>query len=594
VSVGTSGADGVDLSGGGTGTVSIGAAIASSGARSVNVSGRTGGTTTFSGAISGPGVNLSANTGATISFTGALTLSTTSQPTFSATGGGTVTATSTASTLASTTGTALDVSGVTIGASGLKFASISSNGAVNGIRLNNTGTSGGLSVLGGGNTTQGGNASGGTIANSTGAGVLLTSTSSVSLNNLTVNSTPNAPGIDGTGVAGFSFTNGTVTGSGTVSKGSLDSNIAFNDDGVANVTGAVTVSNSVLSNAYRHGVDVRNSAGTVSALTVSNNNVVSPTAVANTAGSGIVVQARGTATTAATITGGSITGNSVTNFPGGGGIVVSGGNNTGASAPSAMVGTDTGTPINIENNLVQGQSLAAPMIGNGIAVSLVGKGSGFVNVRNNGTAVQPLRFVQGDGIGVNSEGSTSLTSRVENNHVSPQSQTTPQSGIDAFVDNIVLLDNSTASGATLTLYATGNTVSGTRGPGMRLEALGTGTLKSQVQNNTVQAPTDPGTYGILVRSGNLAVGGDANVCLQVVGNNTSGTADPFGNAFAGIGLRKQGDVATTNDFGIVGLSPSPATAAQTSTYVASANPGSVGGAQVISGSNFVSCPALVN
>jgi hypothetical protein len=75
--------------------------------------------------------------------------------------------------------------------------------------------------------------------------------------------------------------------------------------------------------------------------------------------------------------------------------------------------------------------------------------------------------------------------------------------------------------------------------------------------------------------------------------------------FPGTGVRKQGTVATTNDFGIVGLSPSPATADQTEDYLGTQNPGSALGAVgfsnngtravraiVNSGSNFVSCSAF--
>src|SRR5581483_820093 len=95
----------------------------------------------------GTGVSLTSNSGS-ISFTGTLTLSTGSNPAFAATGGGTVTSTDTASTLTTTTATALNVANTTIGAGGLHFKSISSNGATNGIVLNNTGSTAGLTVHG--------------------------------------------------------------------------------------------------------------------------------------------------------------------------------------------------------------------------------------------------------------------------------------------------------------------------------------------------------------------------------------------------------------------------------------------------------------
>src|SRR5262249_21039850 len=160
----------------------------------------------FSGAISdtgsgtGTGVFLNSNTGATINFSGALTLSTGSNAGFTATGGGTVTATDTTSTIITTTGTALNVANTTIGAAGIKFRSISANGAVNGIVLNNTGSSGGLSVLGNTSGNCGGSitvqplgtpstanaptiadCTGGTIQNTTGAGIVLTNTKDTSL-----------------------------------------------------------------------------------------------------------------------------------------------------------------------------------------------------------------------------------------------------------------------------------------------------------------------------------------------------------------------------------------------------------------------------
>ena len=52
---------------------------------------------------------------------------------------GTIAVTGAGNTIATTTGTALDVSNTDIGAAGLTFQSISSNGATNGIRLDHTG-----------------------------------------------------------------------------------------------------------------------------------------------------------------------------------------------------------------------------------------------------------------------------------------------------------------------------------------------------------------------------------------------------------------------------------------------------------------------
>src|SRR5262249_15548673 len=151
------------------------------------VTGHTGGTVTFSGAITdtagSSGISLTSNGGTTIAFTGGLSLTTTTNTAFTATRGGTVTATQNNTPHRNqpkpTSPTALNVANTTIGAAGLTFRSISSNGAVNGVVLNNTGSSGGLVATGDNGASN--NGSGGVIQNSTGIGVSLTSTSNVSL-----------------------------------------------------------------------------------------------------------------------------------------------------------------------------------------------------------------------------------------------------------------------------------------------------------------------------------------------------------------------------------------------------------------------------
>ncbi len=147
-----------------------------------------GGTKTFSGATkafstgASTAISLTNNAGATINFTGGgLAITTSSGMGFTATGGGTVSVTGANNTIVSTTGVALNIASTTIGAGNVTFRSISVNGAPNGIVLNTTGTSGGLVVTGTG-TTDG---SGGTIQNITNRGVSATSTSNLSLGNMT-------------------------------------------------------------------------------------------------------------------------------------------------------------------------------------------------------------------------------------------------------------------------------------------------------------------------------------------------------------------------------------------------------------------------
>ena len=69
-------------------------------------------------------------------------------------------------TITTTTGVGLNVANTSIGAAGLTFRSISVNGAANGVILNTTGATAGLTVTGnGGVCTTAANCSGGAIQN---------------------------------------------------------------------------------------------------------------------------------------------------------------------------------------------------------------------------------------------------------------------------------------------------------------------------------------------------------------------------------------------------------------------------------------------
>ena len=157
--------------------------------RVIEIQQKTGGTVSFTGGITGTtsntGINLATNTGATINFTGLISLDGTASG-FIATGGGTVSATNTASTIGNTTPPtttpALNISNTTIGASGLTFRKISAGTAVgsagNGIILDNTGATAGLTVTG-----TGAAATGGTIQHKTGADGNATQGIGIYLNN---------------------------------------------------------------------------------------------------------------------------------------------------------------------------------------------------------------------------------------------------------------------------------------------------------------------------------------------------------------------------------------------------------------------------
>jgi hypothetical protein len=267
------------------GGVTLSGTINGTSSSGINVSSNTAGTIEFSGGTKtlntagSTAVSLSSNTGATINFSnGGLNIDTTSGAGFNATGGGTVNVTGSANTIDSTTGTALNVNATTIGASGLTFRSISSNGAPSGIILNNTGSSAnGLIVTGNSSGFCGGQTSGtppaitqvpdaadctgGTIQSSTGAGILLTSTSNVSLTRMRILNGGN-DGIFGTTVTGLSLTSSLIDNNGNaVEEAGMDFD---------NLFGTSSVTNSTIRLSHENNIEVRNTTnnGSQATLTV--------------------------------------------------------------------------------------------------------------------------------------------------------------------------------------------------------------------------------------------------------------------------------------------------------------------------------------
>jgi hypothetical protein len=193
---------------------------------SIAVSGNTGGTLNFTGTVelgsnSAPAVNISNNSGTTINFSpagsGALNIaSTVSGDGFVATGGGTVTVTGSNNKIATQSGTALNVTNTAIGTAGMTFVSISAGtglaGPTNGITLNNTGTTGRLTVTGAASASN----SGGVIQHTGGAAVSLNNTVNVQLQFMELQ---NAAG------AGVSVdTEGTANATVTVDHGTFTDN----------------------------------------------------------------------------------------------------------------------------------------------------------------------------------------------------------------------------------------------------------------------------------------------------------------------------------------------------------------------------------
>jgi uncharacterized repeat protein (TIGR01451 family) len=205
----------------------------------------TAGSFSFTGLTTsgGTGANLTgSNAGATFTFMG-VAVSSGANTGFNATGGGTVNVCdenpcnpaatgALVNTLTSTTGTALNVANTTIGANNLEFRSISANGATNGVVLNTTGSSGGLSVKGTGSA-----GSGGTIQNITNRGASFINANNISL-------------------AYMNFTNANGT-DGALSDGVVGGNENTDENGAIHLQGVTQVdfTNLNINGAVQHGVN---------------------------------------------------------------------------------------------------------------------------------------------------------------------------------------------------------------------------------------------------------------------------------------------------------------------------------------------------
>ncbi len=496
---------------GGSGTVTYNGTITNTAGRSVVVSNRTGGTHAFTGAISdtGTGVQLTNNTGATINFSGGLTLNTGVNGAFSATGGGTVTVTGATNTIVTTTGTGLTVANTAIGAGGLTFRSVSSNGAASGIVLNTTGASGGLTVSGTGSA-----GSGGTIQNSTGAGIALTNVTDVSLAHLNI-TTGGDDGIYGSGVTNFTLTQSTLTNNGN----------SVTDEGLEldNVAGTLTLNTVVITGSAHNNVWVDNASGTLSTFAVTNGSYQNTSSIMGA--HGILLTARGTASIGSVaITGAAFT----SNFSSGVFVDVSDSAQitdalvqgaTFTSNANALTFSQSGSASQnfraLSNTLTGAHSHAINVFSSGTATGgslngrIVGNTIGAAGVTNSGSAT-------GDGIRARIQGQTNGVLLIDTNVIR---QTPNGRGIEVVGGSdsldVTITNNDVnpqaALGASLAaiLVNAGNPTGGQFG-----------FVRSDVRTNTVPSQTDSldalnGEY--------LVLDEDSSTTLQLV--NTSGAAN---------------------------------------------------------------------
>ncbi|RXZ48640.1 cadherin repeat domain-containing protein [Agromyces fucosus] len=602
---------------GGSGDISYGGSITDGPATtSVDIQSRTGGTVTLSGSITdgsdtgggvvvanntggatvlsgpskhletgaNPGVSFGSSNGHALSITGGgLDVTTTSGVPLAASLSGTIVVTGEGNTLSSTTGTGLSIVLTGIGADDVTFRRISSNGAPSGIVLLGTGTAGGLHVTGNGSTVQGGDASGGTIAAATGDGISLLSTADVSFRNMRVeNSAGN--GIGGVGVIGFSFLSGTVTGAGDADG---EDGIAF-DGSNANLSGAVDISNSVLTSNEASGISITNAGGTISSATISGNRI-SDAGDLLTPGAALLLQATGTTGGAATITKATISSNVITDFRAGHGIRLIGGNQAGAAKSTlGNPGSVTNVVAVTGNRMDGGSGGIEQQPETFVDVQVLGAGDANVDVSTNGTDAEPIRHLDCQAISLMTGGAANVTAKFDANVIAAGSRP-GCSGISANATSLNTV------GATLAARVTNNQVSATGGPGIFVGASGAGMATAKVTGNNVLAPTGDGYAGyagIIVAAGSIA-GPDSPVCVAITGNTTAGGTGVF--QATGIQLSKLSTDPTINDFGIEGLPQGQTASPAVENYLNGLNTsasGSVGvGGTVLSTatSGFSSC-----
>jgi VCBS repeat-containing protein len=473
---------GVALSGAAGGDISIGSTIENQNGSVVSVANRNSGTVTLSGNVTSAngGVSASSNTGAHVAYTGTLNLTRSGGgDTFTATGGGGVKATSSSNVLSSGSGTALEVTGTTIDAGGLNFRSVASSGADNGIKLENTGTTAGLTVTG-----TGAAGSGGTIASSTGAGILLSSTKAVSLASVKV-SGGGDDGIRGANVEGLS-----LTGSSEV----LNNGNAVTEDGLdlTQVSGALTLTGANVSGSGERNVSVINESGTLNANIVGG--TFSNTSNSAVGGDSIFFNGTNTGTISAKVENASLTNN---------------------KDDHVQVTTDASNTV-IENVTVKGNTMS----------NTIGQPGGSVTLNPGGNATMEA-FVQNNNI----QGAHIQAITVD----TPGSQISPQPAqVEATISGNTIGAPGTAKsgastgedigvnsngGATVTALVTNNLLYQYANiAGLDLvQADGSGTLNATVRGNTISTPAPPeGEIGLFVTIG-ADEGDKGTSCLDIGG-----------------------------------------------------------------------------
>ena len=492
----------VEVTGRTGGGVTLSGNIADSGdaGGGIVVSGGSAGSTTFSGASkvlntgASDAVALSANGssagGHLVPFTGGgLDIDTTSGSGLTASGG-TLTVGGTGNSITTGTGRALNVDTAGITAGNLNFDAISSNGSINGIRLNATGTAGGLNVTGTGGVcaTTADPCSGGTIQSTTQDAVSLTSAQAITLQRMKIrNSLGN--GVRGSSVTNFALRDSVVDNNGD--------DAATDEAGLhfTNLAGTSEFTRLLVANSPEDNARVVNSSGTLSQLNVTDS-TFRDTDTVSPGNNGLLLQADGGSITA------DVLGNVFLRNRANGLQVIT--NGTGSMDVEV---DDSGAAQSTFDD-------------NNIGVSVAHNSSGTFSYGVRDLTIDGLNVAPGTGgsaspinINLASAATTPMVGRVTGNTVTNSNSTTGP-GL-RFTGN---------GSATMTTLIDANTVSQVANRGIEVIARdGSNRINATISNNSVTLNNALSADAIRVDAGSVSTD-TTTMCADIRGNTASTTA----------------------------------------------------------------------
>lgn len=479
------------------------------------------------------------------------------------------TITTTSGTINSSTATAVNVNR-TAGTTPLNmtFTSLSSSGGTaDGVMIQNT--TGSFTVVGDGvNTAVGGNGSGGTIANKSGAtgstttgiGVYLNNATNVTLRRMTINGTNQNYGVRGTNVTGCVVEYSTVNGANGDSAAADEGSIIF--DGLF---GTSTFTNDIIGGSVEDNFRIRNSSGSADVT-------VTGSTFSNAPNDNLIIEPSGTSAVTAHVTNNTFTGAGGDHFQ----------TSTTNSAALSIVFTGNFYSNGFPGSLLGGVTISGGNAGSTETVDF--------NISNNGSAASPLvGNVQGGAININQgNGGGTWQGQVSNNFIGnagiADSGSTQSSGIR--------VENHSPTG-TMKAVVSNNTVKQWgSGAGINFQVGDVGNVNAAIEltvtNNTLSDPGANSLHGVQGNFGVVATGTNA-VCFDFKTNTVNLGATPP-NGGSDLRLRQRnastvrlpgyggaaGDVTAVQNFEIAQNTLTAATAA-TQASVAAAFPGSGGG-----------------